>query len=63
LARIAEPRLEVHYEPHGAAYHPQLPHEPVPVGRCPWFYGHEVADLTDAVRGHNLVISAAVSGK
>ena len=52
LAGVVEPRLEVHHEPHSAAHHPQLPHQPVPVRRRPCFDGHEIADLTDPVRGH-----------
>jgi hypothetical protein len=52
FARVVEPRLKVHHETHRAAYHAQLPHQPVPVRRGSSGDGHEVVDLTDSVRGH-----------
>jgi len=52
IAAVAEPRLQVHREPHGAAYHLELAHQPVPAGRRAVGDRHEVVDLPDTVRGH-----------
>ena len=49
---VVEARLDLHREPHGAAYHPDVAHQPVPVG-CPALGdGHEVVYLADPVGGH-----------
>jgi hypothetical protein len=61
--RVIEPRLEVHHEPHGAAYHPQLAHEPVPVGRPPGSTGMKSQTSPTPSGVMNLVINMAVSGK
>ena len=52
LARVVEPRLNLHHETHRAAHHAKLPYQPVPIRRSPRGDRHEVVDLTDPVRCH-----------
>jgi hypothetical protein len=49
---VVEPGLQVQHELHGSARHPQLPHQPVPVGGLTLDDRHEVLHLADAVGGH-----------
>ena len=52
LAAVVEARLDLDREPHHAAHHPDVPHQPVPVGRRALDDRHEVVHLADPVRGH-----------
>jgi len=51
-AAVVEARLDLDGEPHGAAHHLDVAHEPVPVGRPALGHRHEVVYLADPVRGH-----------
>jgi len=60
----AEPRLGVHHEPHSAAYHPQLPHEPAPGPvAAPGSTGMKSQTSPTPSGVMNLMSSTAVSGK
>ena len=49
---VVEPGLDVHLELHGAARHPQVADQPVPVGGLALDDRHEVQHLADPVRRH-----------
>ena len=51
-AAVVKSRLQVHDELHGAARHPQVPDQPVPVGWLALDDRHEVEYLADPVRRH-----------